>query len=391
VPVPKGKRGNLNSEAVRLYGKCDLRKETINLSPPDTHEITADVICCAVCTTCRKVFELGQEHNRVPENLSQNPVILGHEFCAKVTSVGNGVRQDLIGKNIIVQPMVYESGFEWQAMGHSFGDAGGYATKIKIPKQFYENDAIIEFSGSGFYKAALAEPLGCIIAAFRTQYHTKQESFKPIYGNKPDGSTIFLGGAGNMGKLAVQLWKAKSTANAKLIIYDRNLENLKNLFDIIKNDGRIKAYSPQDENYLRSLAGTIDDVAVFAPSRDMVDLGMSLLAFDGCLNFFAGPMEKEFNVPVNFNNVHYLRHHIVGSSGASAEDIRRAVELIEDGTIDPSPIVSSVCGLDGVKDIFDKFTAFGGGKKLIYPQLSLPITKVSGWSVEKEKELLSLS
>ena len=377
----------MQSEVVRLYGKCDLRKETINLSSPVEHEIIADVLCSAVCTTCRKVALLGQEHNRVPENLAKNPVILGHEFCAKVIEVGRGVEQSLVGKNIIVQPMVYESGFEWQAMGHSFGEAGGYATKIKIPKQFYENDAIIEFGGEGFYKAALAEPLGCIIAAFRTQYHTKQESFKPIYGNKPDGTTIFLGGAGNMGKLAVQLWKAKSNPCAKLIIYDRNLENLKTLGEIIKNDERIKAYSPQDENYVRSLAGTIDDVAVFAPSRDMVDLGMSLLAFDGCLNFFAGPMEKEFNVPVNFNNVHYLRHHIVGSSGASGEDVRRALQLIEDGTIDPSPIVSHVCGLDSVKDIFDDFATFGGGKKLIYPQLSLPLTKVSGWSVEREREL----
>ena len=379
----------MQSDAVRLYGKCDLRKETIDLSPPDKHEIIAKVICCAVCATCRKVAQLGQEHNRVPKNLEQNPVILGHEFCAEVIEVGGGVEKSLVGKKIIVQPMVYERGLEWQAMGHSFGEAGGYATKIKIPKQFYENNAIIEYSGKGFYKAALAEPLGCIIAAFRTQYHTKQESFKPVYGNKPDGTSIFLGGAGNMGKLAVQLWKTKSNEKAKLIIYDRNIENLKSLGEIIKNDGRIKAYSPQDENYIRSLAGTIDDVAVFAPSRDMVDLGMSLLSFDGCMNFFAGPFEKEFNVPVNFHNIHYLRHHIVGSSGASSEDIRKALQLIEDDIIDPSLIVSHIGGLDCVCDVVGSL--FGGGKKLIYPQISLPLTAVSEWSVEKEEELLKFN
>jgi threonine dehydrogenase-like Zn-dependent dehydrogenase len=208
----------MQSDVVRLYGKRDLRRETINLSSPKEHEIIADVLCCAVCATCCKVAQLGQEHNRVPQNLVQNPVILGHEFCAKVVEIGRGVRDSLLNKNIIVQPMVYESGFEWQAMGHSFGEAGGYATKIKIPEQFYENNAILEFLGKGFYKAALAEPLACIIAAFRTQYHTKQESFKPIYGNKPDGTMIFLGGAGNMGKLGIQLWKEKSPKSAKLII-----------------------------------------------------------------------------------------------------------------------------------------------------------------------------
>ncbi|MCL1948041.1 MAG: alcohol dehydrogenase catalytic domain-containing protein [Chitinivibrionia bacterium] len=380
----------MQSNVVRLYGKRDLRQETINLSPPQEHEIIADVVCCAVCATCCKVAQLGQEHNRVPQELAQNPIILGHEFCAKVTEVGDGVEKSLVGKSVIVQPMVYKSGFEWQAMGHSFGEAGGYATKIKIPRQFYENNAIIEFSKKGYYKAALAEPLGCIIAAFRTQYHTKQESFKPIYGNKPNGTMVFLGGAGNMGKLAVQLWKTKSDENAKLIIYDRNLEKLKSLDEIIKTDDRIKAYSPQDENFIRSLAATIDDVVVFAPSRDMVDLGMSLLAFDGCLNFFAGPFEKEFNVPVNFHNIHYLRHHIVGSSGASGEDIRRALQLIEDNFIDPSLIVSHIGGLNCVPEVVGNFSAFGGGKKLIYPQTSLPLTAVSGWSVEKEEEIVNL-
>ena len=380
----------MKSSVVRLYGKNDLRKENIEISAAKDGEIIADVICCAVCSTCSKVAMLGQEHERVPKNLMNNPVILGHEFCAKVVEVGRGINNSLLGKSIIVQPMVYESGFEWQAMGHSFGEAGGYATKIKIPRQFYENNAIIEFGGIGFYKAALAEPLACIIAAFRTQYHTKQESFKPIYGTIPDGLTIFLGGAGNMGKLAVQLWKAKADKNGKLIIYDRNIEKLKSLEALVKNDDRIKVLSTADENYIRSLAKTADDVVVFAPSRDMVDLGMLLLAFDGCLNFFAGPFEKDFSVPINFHDIHYQRHHIVGSSGASGEDIRRALQLIEDGTIDPSVIVSHIGGLDSVNDVVCNLRKIGGGKKLIYPQISRPLTAVDGWSVEKENELLNI-
>jgi threonine dehydrogenase-like Zn-dependent dehydrogenase len=162
------------------------------------------------------------------------------------------------------------------------------------------------------------------------------------------------------------------------------------LGEIIKNDDRIKIYSPQDENYIRSLAGTIDDVVVLAPSRDMVDLGMSLLSFDGCLNFFAGPFEKDFNVPVNFHNIHYQRHHIVGSSGASGEDIRKALQLIENGLIDPSPVVSHIAGLDSVREIVGNPAAFGGGKKLIYPQTRLPLTQVDNWSSDKERELLAL-
>ena len=52
-----------------------------------------------------------------------------------------------------------------------------------------------------------------------------------------------------------------------------------------------------------------------APVRPLIEQGDAILTKDGCLNFFAGPSNTEFMAELNFYNVHYAFHHIVGTSG----------------------------------------------------------------------------
>jgi len=75
-------------------------------------------------------------------------------------------------------------------------------------------------------------------------------------------------------------------------------------------------------------------------------------------------------------------------AAALSIEMQMAQQLIEDGTIDPSLIVSHIGGLSDVCEILGNSSGFAGGKKLIYPQIPLPLTAVSEWSLEKERELL---
>ena len=45
-----------------------------------------------------------------------------------------------------------------------------------------------------------------------------------------------------------------------------------------------------------------DDVFVYAPVPAVVELGDAILGFDGSLNFFAGPLDKNFSANFNFYN-----------------------------------------------------------------------------------------
>ncbi len=372
----------VQSRAVRLHGKSDLRVDEFDLPQLGSEELLLEVQSSAVCTSCHKTTVLGEDHHRVPNDISTNPVILGHEFSATIIAVGSSVRNKYnSGDLCIVQPMIYESGSEQLAVGHSIPNLGGYATHVIVPESFVRADGVLLWKGSGFYRAALAEPLACIIAAFRSQYHTGRESYKPMYGTKPAGKTLFLAGSGSMGFLSTLLWQIRADKDSELLIYDRNEKNLERLNNQFVNDPRISSVNANsiDEDGLRKLSGDtgFDDIVVFAASESLVSLGLNLLGFDGCLNMFAGPIDSEFSVSLNFHAVHYERHHIVGSSGASREDFVSALDLLVSNKIDPSFLVTHIGGIDSVVNTVTNLPEIGGAKKVIYPHLQFPLTEVN--------------
>src|SRR5690606_14908789 len=70
-----------------------------------------------------------------------------------------------------------------------------------------------------------------------------------------------------------------------------------------------------------------DDVFVYAPVRPVVEMGDKILGKDGCLNFFAGPTNKEFSAEFNFYNVHYASTHVVGTSGGNTDDMKESLAM----------------------------------------------------------------
>ena len=48
------------------------------------------------------------------------------------------------------------------------------------------------------------------------------------------------------------------------------------------------------------------------------------MAFDGCMNFFAGPTDNQFSANINMYDVHYTSKHIVGPTGGNNDDLIEA-------------------------------------------------------------------
>jgi len=123
-----------------------------------------------------------------------------------------------------------------------------------------------------------------------------------------------------------------------------------------------------------------DDVFVYVPVASLVELADSILAKDGCLNFFAGPVDPKFSAKFNFYNVHYLSTHIVGTSGGNTDDMREALSMTERGLIDPAVMVTHIGGLDSVIDATMNLPNIPGGKKLIYTHISMPLTAIEDFT-----------
>ncbi|MBP5245120.1 MAG: zinc-binding dehydrogenase, partial [Clostridia bacterium] len=127
-----------------------------------------------------------------------------------------------------------------------------------------------------------------------------------------------------------------------------------------------------------------DDILVFAPVPALVELADSLLAKDGCLNFFSGPADPAFSAKFNFYNVHYLNTHVVGTSGGNTDDMQESLDMMAAGLLDPAILVTHVGGLNCVPETTLNLPNIPGGKKLIYTHIDMPLTAISDFE-EKGK------
>ena len=51
-------------------------------------EILVRVVSDSICMSTWKMVQAGKDHKRVPENVAEHPVIIGHEFTGDIVQVG---------------------------------------------------------------------------------------------------------------------------------------------------------------------------------------------------------------------------------------------------------------------------------------------------------------
>jgi len=388
------------TKAVRLYGKNDLRLEEFRLPEIAEDEILVKIVSDSLCMSSYKAAAQGSAHKRVPDDVAGNPVIIGHEFCGEIVEVGARWQdQWRPGMKFAIQPAINYKG-SLDAPGYSFPYLGGDATYVIIPAMFMEEACLLPYEGEAFFYGSLAEPMSCIAGAFHASYHTKPGSYVHDMGIVEGGNLAILGGAGPMGLGAVQYALGCGRRPGLVVVADidgARLQRAEKLTppakaaeqgiqliyaDISKYDDPITA--------LRDLTGGkgYDDVFVYAPVREAVELGDALLGRDGCLNFFAGPTDPGFNANFNFYNVHYAFTHVVGTSGGNTADMLESLAMMEQGLLDPAVMITHIGGLDAVAEATLNLPEIPGGKKLIYTHISMPITAIADFAVLGENDPL---
>ena len=196
----------MKTKALRLYGKNDLRLETFELPDIKEDEILASVATNSICMSTYKAVIQGTDHKRVPEDIAQNPVMIGHEMCGTIIKIGKKFQDKFEeGMKYTIQPAINYPNRQPEAAGYSFPYLGGHATKVIIPSEVLEMDCVIPCYGDTFYKASLAEPFACIIGAFKEQFHYERNQYVHEMGIKENGKLAILGGAGPMGLAAVDI------------------------------------------------------------------------------------------------------------------------------------------------------------------------------------------
>lgn len=387
----------MKTRAVRMYGKEDLRLEEFELPEIKDDEILAHVISDSVCMSTYKAAEQGTDHKRVPKDIADDPVIVGHEFCGEIVKVGKKWQKKFKkGDKFSIQPAMNYTGYKGQladpkyaAPGYSYRYVGGDATYVIIPNEVMETDCLLNYTGEAFFYGSLAEPMSCIVGTYHAMYHTKPGSYVHEMGIKEGGNMAILAGVGPMGIGAIDYAIHCDRRPGLLVVTDIDESRLQRAASIYTVEEAAKngvkliyvntATTENAEQYIIDLTGGkgYDDVMVFAPVKPVVEMGDRLLGRDGCLNFFAGPAKAPFMAEFNFYNVHYSSTHVVGTSGGNTQDMIESLEMMSCGKLNTASMITHVGGLNAVVDTVLNLPNIKGGKKLIYTNIDMPLTAIA--------------
>lgn len=380
------------TKAVRLHGKNDLRLDTFELPEIQDDEILVKVISDSICMSTYKAAIQGTEHKRVPADVAEHPTIMGHEFSGVIVKVGSKWAHEFKeGEKFGIQPAINYKG-SMDSPGYSFRYIGGDTQYAIVGKEVLDTNSLLHYRGREFFFASLSEPLSCIIGAFHAQYHTKPGVYVHEMGIVPGGSMALLACAGPMGLGAIDYAIHCDRRPGLLVVTDIDQAKLDRAASIytVEDAARhgvrlIYMNTAKEENPVEALRALtdgagFDDVFVFAPVSSLIEQGDQILGRDGCLNFFAGPTDHKLSARFNFYEVHYGAQHLVGTSGGNTEDMKEALHMIAEGRLNPAGMITHVGGLDAAAEATLNLPHIPGGKKLIYPQISLPLTAIDDFA-----------
>jgi threonine dehydrogenase-like Zn-dependent dehydrogenase len=379
----------MKTKAVRIHGVDDLRLEEFELPKIKDDEILAKVISDSICMSSHKLAMQGDKHKRVRAPLATTPIIIGHEFCGEIVEVGAKWRNQFkAGQKFAIQPALNYHGTMW-APGYSYQNIGGAATYVVVPAEVMESGCLLEYKAEAFFMGSLAEPVSCIVGAYHANYHTKGGSYVHEMGIVPGGTLALLASVGPMGMGAIDFAVHAPRKPSRIVVTDIDDARLKRAASIFTvEEAKLNGVELHYVNtkdiadpvaHLMALNGgkLFDDVFVFAPVKPVVEMGDRLLGPDGCLNFFAGPTDTAFSALLNFYNVHYESHHLVGTTGGNTDDIKESLEMMADGRLNPVAMITHVGGLNSVPATTINLDKIPGGKKLIYTHKKLDLVALA--------------
>lgn len=378
----------MKTKAVRMYGMDDLRLEEFELPEIKDDEILVKVMSDSICMSTYKLVKQGKKHKRAPQNIDTNPIIIGHEFAGDIVKVGaKWADQFKPGQKFAQQPALNYKG-SLASPGYSYEFFGGACTYCIIPHEVMELGCLLNYDGDSYFEASLGEPMSCIIGGYHANYHTNKQNYNHAMGTKKDGNVIVMGGCGPMGLGAVSYGLCIDNKPKRLVVTDISDDRINRAREVISEETAKEAgvelhyvntasmKDPVAELMAITKGHGYDDVFIYVPNKQVVAMGDALLAFDGCMNFFAGPTDNQFKGEINLYNTHYTSTHILGTTGGNTDDLIEAIDLASKKLIEPAVMVTHVGGIDSIADATLDLPNIPGGKKLTYTQINMPLTAI---------------
>ena len=257
---------------------------------------------CGLCFSDIKVIKTGQNHPRIYRDMSQVPVVLGHEISMTVVRVGENLKDQYHpGDRYIVQADIFIDG-----VGYAYGYEiqGGLSRYNVIDQRVLNGDdgnyLLPVQADTGYAESALTEPWACVIAAYQLSYRT---------GLKPGGTTWIIGAGDSReytisqgfdvlshpGRLLLTGVPEPFTSWLKTRSQELGIEVLED----------VDLHNPQVE--------FIDDLVILGADAGVIETASPYLANHGiCAILSETPLPRNVNTDVG--RIHYNRWVYVGTT-----------------------------------------------------------------------------
>lgn len=262
-------------------------------------ELLVKIDAIGLCFSDVKLIRAGEEHPRViSKNLSEDPVIPGHEAVMTVVKTGKNVAGKFkVGQRFIIQADIYVKG---KGFAYGYAIDGGMAQYSKIDQRVLNGD-------EGCYLIPLPDNISSGIAALMEPWTCVKASYMIDHREKPlDGGTVLVAAekgdtaAYTIGKLLAAAKPAKITL---LNVPEQLASEFSKVFgSIVEKVTELPADALFDDLFLLNMKKAQGEKLAKAAKKNAI------------INFIGTYPEEEWLFDIG--NIHYQGWFYQGASGS---------------------------------------------------------------------------
>jgi L-iditol 2-dehydrogenase len=335
-----------------FYGPGDLRFEDAPVPEPAPGEVVLRIEAALTCGTDVKTLRRGH-----PVMIPHVPTIFGHEFAGTVAAVGSGVRGVQPGDRAVAANSAPCGACAACRRGRpNLCDDllfvnGAYAEYIALPPRLVTENLVTVPPTAQAARIAFAEPVACCLRAMDAA-------------EVGAGETVVVLGHGPLGLLLGLLARA---AGARVVLAGKagpRLERARRLglaacVDVAEAADPVAAVRAAAGGDVRCVLEATGRPEAWEQAMAIAGKGATVVFFGGCA--------PGTSVRLDTRRVHYEELRLLGVFHHTPALIRRAVGMLADGTLDPTPLVTHEMGLGDVPRALDLMSRGQALKVLIRP------------------------
>jgi L-iditol 2-dehydrogenase len=327
--------------AAVLYGREDVRIESMAIPKAEPGEIIVRVEVALTCGTDLKVYRRGYHAKMLVP-----PTVFGHELAGTVYEVGKGVTKFRKGMRVVALNSApcgkcyYCQRHQENLCDDLLFNNGAYAEYIRIPERIVKKNTLLIPDNVSFEHAALTEPLACVVHGLEACSHRA-------------GDTIAVIGAGPIGLMFMHV---------------AQLADL-NVIAVVKRQEQVAAAKTFGAKHVVQISKVEDPIAAvraLTPGKHGVDIAVEAVATPltwqwavdmvrkgGVVNFFGG-CAAGTKVELDTNRLHYSDITLKATFHHTPAICRKALDLIVSGRFKAKEYITGRAKLRDLASVLQK-------------------------------------